>query len=90
MNLKDITNVDKDQLLGLLGLERTPSTAAVVLRAIGLIGLGAVLGAGVGLLLAPQSGRDLREDLSRRLKNGVGRGIEHAREALDEGQLAGT
>jgi len=90
MNMKTIRNWDKSQFLDLLGLRERESTSAMVLRAIGLIGVGAVIGVGVGLLAAPAPGRDLRVDLSRRLKNGTDKVVGRAKEKLEEAQLAGA
>ena len=90
MNMKTIRNWDKSQFLDLLGLRERESTSAMVLRTIGLIGVGAVIGVGVGLLAAPAPGRDLRVDLSRRLKNGTDKVVGRAKEKLEEAQLAGA
>jgi len=90
MNMKTIRNWDKSQFLDVLGLRERESTSAMVLRAIGLIGVGAVIGVGVGLLAAPSPGRDLRVDLSRRLKNGTDKVVGRAKEKLEEAQLAGA
>lgn len=84
MNLKDLKNMDKNDLLGLLGLEQIPSGASSVLRSLGLIGIGALIGASVGLLLAPSSGRELRDDLSKRIKTGTDRALETANQAVDK------
>lgn len=84
MKLKDLKNFDKSQLLDMLGLEAKSSTTSSVLQTLGLIGLGAVLGAGVALFLAPMSGRELREDLGRRLKNGAEGALDLAQEHIDE------
>jgi hypothetical protein len=71
MKLQDLKNMDKDELLGLLGLETTRSDSGRLLGALGIFGLGAVVGAGVALLLAPKRGSELREDLRTRLhRNG--------------------
>lgn len=76
MNLKDVRNMDKDDLLGLLGLETKSSTGAWLASALGTFGVGLLVGAGIGLMLAPKPGRELREDLRDRLRR--------APEALDE------
>jgi gas vesicle protein len=47
-----------------------------LLPAIGLVGLGTVIGAGVALLCAPSSGRELRARMSDQL--------DHAKEAAKE------
>ena len=69
MNLKDVQNLDKDDLLGLLGLEKKPSTGAWLSGALGTFGLGMLVGAGIALILAPKPGRELREDLRDRLRS---------------------
>ena len=76
MNLKDVRNMDKDDLLGLLGLETKRSTSAWLAGALGTFGVGLLVGAGIGLMLAPKPGRELREDIRDRLRR--------APEALDE------
>lgn len=68
MNLKDVRDLDKDDLLGLLGLEKKPSTGAWLTGALGTFGLGMLVGAGIALILAPKPGRELREDIRERLR----------------------
>ena len=68
MNLKDLKNMDKDDLLGLLGLESKSSTGAWLAGAMGTFGVGLLVGAGIALMLAPKPGRELREDLRERLR----------------------
>ncbi len=90
MQMKDIKNFDKDQLLGALGLEETRGAGSTVLRALGLVALGALVGAVGGLLLAPRSGRELREDISRRVKNGTQEALDTARETVHDHATAQT
>ena len=66
---KSLGGMDREQL-ELLGLERRRSMAARALPVLALLGTGVVLGVGVGLMVAPRSGRELRHDLRGR----VGRG----------------
>ena len=68
MKLTDLRNLDKDEILGLLGLETKSSTAAAAAGALGTFGIGLLVGAGIGLLLAPRPGRELRENLRDRLR----------------------
>jgi len=68
MNLKDLRNLDKDDLLAMLGLETKSSTGAWLAGALGTFGVGLLVGAGLGLLMAPKPGRELREDLRDRLR----------------------
>jgi len=70
LNLKDLKKlkgVDKDDLLELVGLQ-TRSTAGDLVPLFAAFGVGVLVGAGVGLLLAPKSGREIREDLRTRLQ----------------------
>ena len=64
MKLNDIRNLSKDDVLAVLGLQTRTSAISTVFGSIGLIGLGMVLGAGAALMMAPKSGRELREDSS--------------------------
>jgi len=68
MKLSDISDLSKEDVLAALGLATKPTVSERVLTSAGLFGLGALVGAGVALLLAPSSGRDLRGDLGRRIR----------------------
>jgi len=68
MKLSDISDLSKEDVLAALGLATKPTVTERVLSSAGLFGLGALVGAGVALLLAPSSGRDLRDDLGRRIR----------------------
>ena len=68
MNLKDLRNLDKDDILSVLGLETKSSTTAWLAGTLGTFGIGLLVGAGIGLMLAPKTGRELREDLRERLR----------------------
>ena len=72
MKLQDIKDMDKDDLLGLLGLETKGSDTAAALKTLGTFGVGLLVGAGVALLLAPKPGRELRQDLRSRLRRDGG------------------
>lgn len=58
---------EADDLLGLVGLQRRRSVLQTLLPAIGLVSLGAAVGAGAALLIAPSSGADLRQRLTERV-----------------------
>lgn len=88
MNIKDLKNLDKDQLLELLGLEEDESTSSTVLRMAGLIALGAVVGASIALFLAPQTGRDLRETVGRHIRTTADEAIKTARGKVEEAAQA--
>ncbi len=60
--------MDTDTLLHSLGLRRMNEThlSDTVLPALAIFGAGVLVGAGIALMTAPKSGRELRDDLSRR------------------------
>ncbi len=68
--LRNLKELDKDDVLELLGLETRRTTADYLLPAVGFFGLGLIVGAGLGLMLAPKSGAQLREDIRQRLTGG--------------------
>jgi YtxH-like protein len=60
-----IPSISKEDILDALGIERSggwfgPAAAA--------FGIGLVVGAAAALLLAPKSGEELREDLSKKMR----------------------
>jgi len=65
--IKAARSFEANDLLGVIGLQRRRSAAQAILPAIGLISLGAVVGAGAALLIAPSTGSELRQRLSERL-----------------------
>lgn len=62
---RSLSSVHSDDLFGLVGLERRRSH---VLQTLGLLGLGAVVGAGVALLIAPSAGRETRAKLGKEIE----------------------
>ena len=60
------TDLDADGVLELVGLERRHRH---MLPAIAMLVLGGIVGAGLGLLLAPSSGRMLRHDAERKVND---------------------
>lgn len=70
MKLHDITNLDKNDFLGLLGLETKHPMSHRLLGTLGTFGIGLLVGAGVALLLAPKVGSELRHDLKAKLYRG--------------------
>ena len=81
MKLQDIRNMDKDDFLGLLGLESKHSFTNRLLGNLGTFGIGLLVGAGVALLLAPKAGSDLRQDLRAKLHRRQMRRCEWQRDA---------
>jgi hypothetical protein len=67
---QELKNVDREQLLNLIGLETRKGPMDWVAPALGAFAAGLLVGAGVGLLLAPRTGTELRDELSRRLHRG--------------------
>ena len=89
MNLKDLRNLDKEDVLGLIGLESKTSTGAWLAGTLGTFGIGLLVGAGIALILAPKPGRELRDDLRERLRRApsdaagaVNAAMSHASEAI--------
>ena len=83
--------MDRDDILGMLGLETKSSTAGWLAGTLGTFGLGILVGAGVALMLAPRPGRELRGAIRSRLRRSsdeLGEGIGAARDALREGSPA--
>jgi YtxH-like protein len=67
-DMKSIKNMDKDDLLGVLGLQTKDSFTGQLLGTLGTFGIGMLVGAGVALLLAPKPGRELREQIRSKLR----------------------
>jgi hypothetical protein len=65
--MKNLFGFDIDDALLLAGLTRRSQFGALILPAVSLLTLGAAIGAGVGLMLAPSSGRRLRKDVGERI-----------------------
>ena len=68
MNLTDITDLKSDDLLAAIGLATQQTATARLLNFAGAFLAGALAGGIAALLLAPKSGRGLREDLSNNLR----------------------
>jgi gas vesicle protein len=69
MNLKNLKNLDRDDVLSMLGLETKSSTAGWLTGTLGTFGVGLLVGAALGLMLAPKPGRELRGDIRNRLRH---------------------
>jgi hypothetical protein len=68
LSLKDLKRLDRDDLLELVGLQRASSNDWIA-PALTALGVGLLVGAGLGLLLAPKPGAELRNDLRERLRS---------------------
>ena len=76
MKLQDLRDMDKDDFLGMIGLQSKHSFTGELLGTLGTFGIGLLVGAGVALLLAPKPGRDLRQDLRAKIRHGKGEGAD--------------
>ncbi len=65
-----LPDVDRDDLLDLIGLEARRSAGDRLVPALAIFGAGVLVGVGLGLMLAPKAGRELRDDLRERLARG--------------------
>jgi hypothetical protein len=70
LSLKDLRNLDRDDVLETLGLQRR-GNADWMVPTLTALGVGLLVGAGLGLLLAPKPGSELRNDLRDRLQGGL-------------------
>lgn len=66
--MENLKSFDKNELLGLLGLQVKPNSVEYMLPALAVFGAGLVVGASLGLLFAPKTGRETRDELGRRLQ----------------------
>jgi hypothetical protein len=67
---RDLKKMDKDDVLNLLGLETRKGPTDWLLPTLGAFSVGLLVGAGIGLLMAPKPGAELRNDLRTRLQPG--------------------
>ncbi|HEY5956391.1 MAG TPA: YtxH domain-containing protein [Polyangiaceae bacterium] len=63
---KAVEGFGMDDLLSLVGVRRRPTPAQSIMPVVGLLSLGAALGAGLALLFAPSTGTELRQRISER------------------------
>ena len=68
MNLENLKNLEKDDFLNLLGLETKRNPVDYMVPALALFGVGVIVGTGIGLLVAPRPGRELRHDIAQKLQ----------------------
>jgi uncharacterized membrane protein YebE (DUF533 family) len=73
--------LNKEELLAKLGLETKPSVGQAILSALGPFGIGLLVGAGVALLLAPKSGRELRGSIRSKIGREAGDGASKGSES---------
>jgi gas vesicle protein len=85
MKMQDLKDMDRDDFLGMIGLQSKRSFTGELLGTLGTFGIGLLVGAGVALLLAPKPGRDLRHDIRAKLHNGKATGLDKGVDATDVG-----
>lgn len=62
-------NLDLESVLSQVGLRRQHSRSEDMMPMVGLFGVGFLVGAGVALLLAPRSGKEMRTEVVTRLQH---------------------
>ena len=70
--IKELRNLDKNDILNALGLETRRSNTDMVLPVLGIFTAGLITGLGMGLMMAPKSGQSLREDARDYASNAQG------------------
>jgi hypothetical protein len=70
--LKKLGDVDKADVLDLIGLEERRTASDKLVPALAIFGAGVLVGVGIGLILAPKPGKQLREDVKAKLGKGQG------------------
>jgi hypothetical protein len=81
MTARDITDITTDDVLSALGLQARRSVGDYLLPALGIFGVGLLVGAGIGLLFAPKPGIDLRHQIGSRIRRR--RGGEEDEQGID-------
>lgn len=89
MKLKDLRELDKEDILAALGLAEKPSATDRLLGTLTVFGVGLLVGAGAALLLAPKSGQELRDALGERLRK-LGEQPEEAEETEEPADTANS
>jgi len=91
--MKNPFNMTRDDFLGSFGLQSRRSAAVYILPAISMFGVGILAGAGLGLMFAPRTGREMRReigtrvsDVTNKIKQRVRRTSDEVSAAVDENQ----
>ncbi|MBL8946950.1 MAG: YtxH domain-containing protein [Myxococcales bacterium] len=71
-----------ESALAAIGLQPRRSASDYILPALGLFSVGVLVGAGLGLMLAPKRGVELRGELGRKVR-GVGAKLRRRREQAE-------
>lgn len=88
--MRTVKTLRKDSILETLGLEAKSSLAVSIFKFCGVLAVGMATGLGLGLMMAPRPGRQIRADLGRRIKRSAGRAADRAHDWLESTQMAGA
>jgi len=66
--LKYLQDIDRDDVLDLIGLQERRSAWTTTFGSIGIFALGCLVGAGIGLAFAPKPGNELRTDIGEKVR----------------------
>jgi hypothetical protein len=66
--LKYLQDIDRDDVLDLIGLQERRSVWTTTFGSIGIFALGCLVGAGIGLAFAPKAGNELRTDIGEKVR----------------------
>ena len=75
MNLRDLS---ADDILSAMGLQTRRTTTDYMLPALGIFGVGVLVGAGIGMLFAPKAGSEIRNQIGT-----MARRRRHEEEGMD-------
>ena len=69
MNIEDILNAlpSREDIAAAVGRQPQASATMDILTAVGFLGTGMILGAGLALLFAPKAGHEIRHDLAEKI-----------------------
>lgn len=81
-----IGSIQADDVLAQFGLEKRRSNAGRIASTVGLFGTGALVGAGLGLLFAPKTGREMRERIMQRGQELGERGVQTLQGSADSAE----
>ena len=73
--LQQIRQLEADDLLSRVGLQKRRSSSSQIAPILGALAGGLVVGAGLGLLFAPSTGRELRSNIRDRAADLKDRGV---------------
>ncbi|MEQ1875869.1 MAG: YtxH domain-containing protein [Bdellovibrionia bacterium] len=88
MTLEELKAMGKDDLLKSIGLQEYRSAAWSAVPGAAFFGVGLLVGAGIGLLFAPRTGQELRDDISDRFNSMKDRVSHKATQTADNIQSA--